>query len=215
MDVTSTVITIVVIVLLVAVSGALIALNALKHLRWKVNEAWRQITVELTRRHDLIPNLIAAVSEYEPDATEVYQALEAARSKAMSVGSTPAEQTAQENELSARLADLFELAERHRDLRALAGFQQLQAELTNTEDRIAAGRRYYNANARELNTRRASFPSSLLASLFHYRRAELFETTDPAVRATPNMEFRAERDARDAELRQWQENRQRSEEGSN
>lgn len=202
MPVSTIVITAVVIAVILLIIGSLVTLSSLKKLRSQVNEAWRQITVELTRRHDLVPNLIAAVREYEPEATETFDALELARTKAMSAGSTPAEQTAQENALSARIADLFTLVDKHPDLRALRGFQQLQADLTNTEDRIAAGRRYYNANARELNARRAKFPSSIVASLFHYRRAELFETEDPAVRATPNMEFRAERDARDAE-NQW------------
>lgn len=213
MPVSTIVITAVVIAVILLIIGSLVTLSSLKKLRAQVNEAWRQITVELTRRHDLVPNLIAAVREYEPEATETFDALELARTKAMSAGSTPAEQTAQENTLSARLADLFTLVDKHPDLRALRGFQQLQADLTNTEDRIAAGRRFYNANARELNTRRAKFPSSLVASLFHYRRAELFETEDPAVRATPNMEFRAERDARDAEM-QWPGGRN-SAEGSN
>lgn len=199
MPVSTIAITAAVIAVILLIIGALVTLNSLKKLRAQVNEAWRQITVELTRRHDLVPNLIAAVREYEPEAHEIFDQLESARTKAMSAGSTPAEQTAQENALSERIADLFTLVDKHPDLRALRGFQQLQADLTNTEDRIAAGRRFYNANARELNARRAKFPSSILASLFHYRRAELFETHDPAVRATPNMEFRAERDARDAE----------------
>ena len=84
---------------------------------------------------------------------------------------------------------LFAVAEAYPVLRASENFQQLQAELTNTEDRIAAGRRFYNANVRELNTKVESFPSNLIAGMFNFSRAEYFETEDPAVRVAPTVDF--------------------------
>jgi LemA protein len=91
--------------------------------------------------------------------------------------------------LTQALGRLFAVAEAYPALRASENFQQLQVELTNTEDRIAAGRRFYNANVRELNTKVESFPPNVIASMFGFTRAEYFEAEDPAVRAVPRVDF--------------------------
>jgi LemA protein len=154
-----------------------------------VQEAWRQIDVELRRRHDLIPNLVESVKGYAVHESGVLQAVTVARTAASQPVSGPAEQAGREETLSAALGRLFALAEAYPALRASENFAHLQAELTNTEDRIAAGRRFYNANVRGLNTRIRTFPSSVLAGLLHVTGAEYFEVTDPAVRAAPRADF--------------------------
>ena len=103
--------------------------------------------------------------------------------------SGPAEQAVQENQLTQALGRLFAVAEAYPVLRASENFQQLQAELTNTEDRIAAGRRFYNANVRELNTKVETFPPNIIAGMFHFERAEYFEVEEPSVRAAPEVSF--------------------------
>lgn len=176
---------IVVVVLLWAVAQY----NGFVRLRNLVQEAWRQIDVELTRRHDLIPNLVETVKGYAAHERGVFDEVARARSLASSPASGPAEQAAHENVLTQALGRLFAVAEAYPVLRASENFQQLQAELTNTEDRIAAGRRFYNANVRELNTKVESFPSNVIAGMFNFSRAEYFETEDPAQRVAPNVDF--------------------------
>jgi LemA protein len=193
----------------VTVSGALIAVvvlvavvavlliwavaqyNGFVRLRNLVQESWRQIDVELHRRHDLIPNLVESVKGYAAHERAVFDEVTAARAAAAGTGVGPAAQAAQEDVLSQALGRLFAVAEAYPALRASENFQQLQAELTNTEDRIAAGRRFYNANVRELNTKVETFPPNLIASMFGFSRAEYFEAEDPAVRAVPQIDFGA------------------------
>ena len=163
--------------------------NGFVRLRNLVQEAWRQIDVELHRRHDLIPNLIETVKGYAAHERGVFEEVTAARAAASSPASGPAEQAAHENQLTAALGRLFAVAEAYPQLRASENFAQLQAELTNTEDRIAAGRRFYNANVRELNTKVESFPANVVANAFGFTRAEYFEVEDPAVRAAPRVDF--------------------------
>jgi LemA protein len=165
--------------------------NGFVRLRNLVQEAWRQIDVELHRRHDLIPNLVDTVKGYAAHERGVFEAVTQARAMAAAPGSSPAEQAAQENVLSGALRQLFAVAEAYPQLRASENFAQLQAELTNTEDRIAAGRRFYNANVRQLNTRVETFPPSIIAGMFGFTRAEYFEVEDEAVRTAPRVDFGA------------------------
>jgi LemA protein len=176
---------VVVIVLLWAVTQY----NGFVRLRNLVQESWRQIDVELHRRHDLIPNLVETVKGYAAHERGVFEEVTAARAAAAGAGAGPAQQAEQENVLTQALGRLFAVAEAYPALRASENFQQLQAELTNTEDRIAAGRRFYNANVRELNTKVESFPANVIASMFGFSRAEYFEAEDPAVRAVPRVDF--------------------------
>ncbi len=175
--------------LVIIVAWAIGAYNTLVRLRNLVQEAWRQIDVELQRRHDLIPNLVETVKGYASHERATFEAVTQARAVAAAPGSSPAEQAMQENVLTQALGRLFAVAEAYPDLKANQNFIQLQQELTNTEDRIAAGRRFYNANVRALNIKTEEFPSAIIASMFGFKRAEYFETEDPAARQAPNVQF--------------------------
>lgn len=165
------------------------AYNGLVKLRNLVQEAWHQIDTELQRRHDLIPNLVETVKGYAAHERATFDAVTQARAAAANPGLSPAGHAAQENILTQALGRLFAVAEAYPVLRASENFQQLQAELTATEDRIAASRRYYNANVRSLNTKIESFPTNVIAGMFHFERAEYFEVTDPQVRQAPDVQF--------------------------
>ena len=149
--------------------------NGLVKLRNLVQEAWRQIDVELTRRHDLIGNLVETVKGYAAHERGTLEDVIRARSAAMAPGQSPAQQAESENMLSQALGRLIAVAEAYPDLKANANFTALQQELTNTEDRIASARRYYNATVRDLNTKVETFPSTILAGMFTIGRAEYFE----------------------------------------
>jgi LemA protein len=167
---------IIVIVVLVAIIGWAVGVyNGLIKLRNLVQEAWRQIDVELTRRHDLIGNLVETVKGYAAHERGTLEDVIKARGAAMAPGQSPGQQAASENILSQALGRLIAVAEAYPDLKANQNFMALQNELTNTEDRIASARRYYNANVRELNTRVETVPSNVIAGLFHITRAEYFE----------------------------------------
>ena len=154
-----------------------------------VQESWRQIDVELTRRHELIPNLVETVKGYAAhERTVLANVVEARNAAVAATGSVPA-QAAAETALTGSLKGLLAVAEAYPDLKAAGPFQQLQAQLAETEDRIAAGRRFYNGNVRALNTRVEAFPSSIIASSFHFEKADYFETDDPAVRAPVVVSF--------------------------
>ncbi len=163
--------------------------NALVRLRNLVQEAWRQIDVELQRRHNLIPNLVETVKGYAAHEKATFEEVTAARSAASDSRQSVAEQAQSENLLTQALGKLFAVAEAYPELRASENFQQLQTELTNTEDRIAAGRRFYNANVRALNTKVEVFPTNLIAGPFGFKRAEYFETEEPEARQTPEVRF--------------------------
>jgi len=173
----------------VVLGWAIATYNGFVRLRNLVQEAWRQIDVELQRRHDLIPNLVETVKGYAAHERAVFDEVTRARSLAAGPASGPAEQAAHENVLTQAIGRLFAVAEAYPQLRASENFQQLQAELTNTEDRIAAGRRFYNANVRELNTKVETFPANFIANMFNFAKAEYFETEDPAVRQAPTIDF--------------------------
>jgi LemA protein len=170
---------IVLVVLLVLVAALVLAVvatyNGLVRLRNRVQEAWRQIDVELTRRHDLIGNLVETVKGYAAHERGTLEDVMKARSAAMAGGQSPAQQAQSEGMLSAALGRLIAVAEAYPDLKANQNFLALQQELTSTEDRIASARRYYNANVRELNTKVETVPSNIVAGLFHIGREEYFE----------------------------------------
>lgn len=185
------VVVVAVVVGLVVALGAwgVVAYNRLVRLRNLVQESWRQIDVELRRRHDLIPNLVETVRGYAAHESGVLADVTAARAAADAPVAGPAQAAAQESLLSHALGRLFAVAEAYPALRATEGFQLLQQELANTEDRIAAGRRFYNANVRELNTGVETFPQSLVASVFSFTRAEYFELDAAAERVLPRVDL--------------------------
>jgi LemA protein len=164
--------------------------NGLIGLRNKVEEGWRQIDVELKRRHDLIPNLVETVKGYASHERGTLEEVMRARSAAMAGGQSPAHAAETEGMLSQALGRLIAVAEAYPDLKANQNFLSLQAELSSTEDRIASSRRYYNALVRELNTKVESVPTNIVANVASIRRAEYFET--PAVEAqAPRIDFGA------------------------
>jgi len=181
---------VIVVVLIVLVALWVVAsYNGFVKLRNIVEESWKQIDVELHRRYDLIPNLVETVKGYASHERGTFEAVTQARAAASSPGSTPAEQAQQENMLTGALRQLFAVAEAYPDLKANQNFLELQTQLTETEDRIAAGRRFYNANVRSLNTKVQSFPSNVIAGMFHFKEAEYFEAEDPTVRRAPEVRF--------------------------
>ena len=187
-----TAIVIVVIVVLLVLWGVSIY-NGLVKLRNLVQEAWRQIDVELTRRHDLIGNLVETVKGYAAHERGTLEDVMKARSAAMAGGQSPAQQAQSEGMLSQALGRLIAVAEAYPDLKANQNFLALQQELTSTEDRIASARRYYNANVRELNTKVETVPSNIIAGLAHIQRAEYFEA-EGAERDVVKVDF-GQRDA--------------------
>ena len=172
--------------------GYVTSYNRFVRQRNLVHESWRQIDVELTRRHDLIPNLVETVKGYAAHERTVLEEVTQARTAAVSAvggASGPAATAQAENTLVRSLGGLFAVAENYPTLKADSNFLALQQQLAETEDRIAAGRRFYNGNVRALNTRVEAFPSSIVASLHHFTTEEYFETDDPAVRAPVTVDF--------------------------
>ena len=176
----------IVVVLAIAVA---VSYNRFVRQRNLVQESWRQVDVELTRRHELVPNLVETVKGYATHEREVFESVTAARAAAAAPGASPAEQAKQEGVLGQALGQLFAVAEAYPDLKASTNFLELQRQLTETEDRIAAGRRFYNGNVRALNTRVESFPSNVIAGMFGFHQAEYFEVQDESVRTAPTVDF--------------------------
>jgi LemA protein len=164
------------------------AYNGMVKARNKVDESWSGIDVQLKRRHDLIPNLVETVKGYAAHEKEVFENVSAARSAAISAQG-PAQQAQAETALTGALGRLFAVAEAYPQLRAAESFTQLQQELANTEDQIAASRRIYNGNVQAYNTKIQVFPNSLLAGPFGFTRREFFEIEDPADREPVKVSF--------------------------
>jgi LemA protein len=180
---------IIVIVVIVLLIVFLISLyNGMVRARNKVDEAWSGIDVQLKRRHDLIPNLVESVKGYAAHERETFQAVTDARTKAMSA-SGPAQAGAAEGMLSQALGRLFAVAEAYPQLRATENFQQLQGELTNTEDQIAAARRIYNGNVQAYNTKIQVFPNSIIAGMGGFTKRDFFEIEDAGDREPVKVDF--------------------------
>ena len=157
-----------------------------------IRNSWANIDTELKRRYDLIPNLVETVKGYASHERETLEAVVKARAAAAASSGTPAEQAAAEGPLIGALRQLFAVAEAYPDLKANENFLQLQGELSNTEDRLQAARRFYNANVQAYNTRVQAFPSSIVAGMFKFDNEQFFEI-EPAMRETleqpPKIEF--------------------------
>lgn len=166
---------IIIIVVLLIIIGYIVGLfNGLVRLKNRSLEAWSDIDVQLKRRYDLIPNLVKTVKGYATHEREVFEKVTAARANAISAKGV-VEQEKAENMLTGALKSLFAVAENYPDLKASTNFLELQRELTDTEDKIEAARRFYNANVRDLNIRIEAFPSNIVASIFSYKKMQLFE----------------------------------------
>ncbi len=168
---------------------AVLTYNLLVRTRQHVRESWSGIDTELKRRYDLIPNLVDTVRGYAAHERETFAEVTAARAHASTAGGGPASQAAAERPLVDGLRRLLAVAERYPDLKASEHFLSLQKELANTEDRIQAARRFYNANVRDLNTRIEVFPSNLVAGMFGFVPAEFFEVEAATVRQAVDVSF--------------------------
>lgn len=175
------IIVIVAVVLIVIVIGIY---NALVKTKVRVDEAWSDITVQLKRRLDLIPNLVNTVKGYATHEKEVFEKVTEARANALNAQGVK-ETAATENQFEGALKSLFAVSEAYPDLKANQNFQQLQAELTDTEDKIMASRRFYNGAARELNIKINTFPSNLIAGMFGFRQRDFYEVEDQATVEKP------------------------------
>ncbi|GAA3082827.1 LemA protein [Kribbella aluminosa] len=155
-----------------------------------IQESWRQIDVELHRRYDLIPNLVETVRAYAAHERHVFEEVARLRTQAVNTqGANPEQRAAAEGELSGALRQMMISVEQYPQLQSNQNFLGLQRELTDTEDRIAAGRRFYNANVGDYNTRIEAFPSNLIANGFKFEKAGYFEVKDEQVRAVPQVSF--------------------------
>ena len=170
-------ISIAVVVLIVIILAAMY--NGLVRLNIRSDEAWSDITVQLKRRYDLIPNLVNTVKGYATHEKTVFEDVTKARTQAM--GAQGVEETAQaENQFASTLKSLFAVAENYPQLKANENFQSLQDELTDTEDKIMASRRFYNSVVRDFNTKRKVFPTSAFANMLGFKKDKPFFELDAA-----------------------------------
>ena len=150
----------------------------------RVEEAWADIEVQLKRRYDLIPNLVNTVKGYATHESGTFEKITQARSMAMQAG-TPAAQAQAENMLSGALKSLFAVAEAYPDLKANTNFLELQRELSDTENKIQAARRFYNGNVRDFNTKLEVFPSNIIGGMFGFQKKTFFDIDDNGVESKP------------------------------
>ena len=172
------------IVIAVLIIGLIAAYNGLVRSRIRIDEAWSDINVQLKRRYDLIPNLVNTVKGYAKHEKEAFENVSNARAAAM--GATGIAQKAEaENQLAGALKSIFAISEAYPDLKANQSFNQLQAELTDTEDKISAARRFYNGSVRTYNERLLVFPTNLFGSMLGFTHRDFFEVADQAAVETP------------------------------
>src|SRR5918993_376442 len=189
-----TAITVIIILLVIVVIIALVAMgsyNGFVKSRNLIQESWRQVDVELNRRYELIPNLVETVRGYAAHERNTLEDVTRLRNQAQQVsqreGALPSQERADvEEALSGAVRNLIVSVEAYPDLKSNQNFLELQRQLAETEDRIAAGRRYYNANVRVYNTKVESVPSNIIANTFKFQKATYFEVNDQAVRQAPN-----------------------------
>jgi LemA protein len=169
------------------------AYNGLISLKNQVANAWKQIDVQLKRRHDLIPNLVNTVKGAMNFERETLEAVVAARNQAIKVQQTPGAHVGQtaaaESQLTGALGRLLAVVEAYPDLKATGNVAQLQEELTSTENKIAFARQLYNDTATQYNTKQQQFPTNLVAGMANASPAELWEITNEAERAVPNVDL--------------------------
>ena len=177
---------IVVVLIIIFVAAAY---NGLVRLNQQADEAWSDITVQLKRRLDLIPNLVNTVKGYATHEKTVFEDVTKARSAVVNANG-PAETAKADNMFEQTLKSLFAVAENYPQLKASDNFKALQDELTDTEDKIMASRRFYNGSARDLNIKIDTFPSNVVAKMFGFKKREFFEVEDMAEVEKPvNVSF--------------------------
>lgn len=179
-----------VLLLVVFVLWAIGIYNGLIQLKNRVEEAWSDIDVQLKRRYDLIPNLVETVKGYAQHEEGVFTEVTRARTEAMSAKGDPKKAGAAERDLSGTLKTLFAVAENYPALKANENFMSLQADLSDTEDKIQAARRFYNGNVRDFNTKIEMFPGNLVAGMFGFTKREMFEIENATERDNVKVDFK-------------------------
>lgn len=157
----------------------IVMFNGLVRSRYRVREAWSDIEVQLKRRYDLIPNLVETVKGYMTHEKDVFEKVTEARSRSLSA-TGHAEKGAAENQLTGTLKTLFAVSENYPELKANTNFIELQRELSDTENKIQASRRFYNGNVMDYNTKIAVFPGNIIAGIFKFTKEEFFQLEDKA-----------------------------------
>lgn len=175
-------------VVVVVVLYVLTAYNSLVRLKNRMKEAWSDIDVQLKRRHNLIPNLVETVKGYAKHESQAFENVTKARAQAIGA-QTPAAHAQAENMLTGALKSLFAVAEAYPDLKANTNFLELQRELSDTENKIQAARRFYNGMVRDYNTAIETVPSNIIANSFGFTAAEFFELDSEEEKATPQVKF--------------------------
>jgi LemA protein len=169
---------VILVVLILVVVGGIASYNRFVSQRNLIKDAWANIDTELRRRYDLIPNLVSTVQGYAAHEKQVFEDVTKARAMATAATGSPAAQAAAEGPFVAALRQLLAVAENYPDLKANHNFLALQAELSNTEDRLQTARRFYNGNVRDYNRRVQSFPSMIVARFGNFGLEEFFEVAD-------------------------------------
>jgi len=178
------------IVVLVVVLWVVFAYNHFVRLVINAKEAWADIDVQLKRRYDLIPNLVNTVKGYATHESTAFEKVSEARSRAMQA-STPTEKGEAENMLSGTLKSLFAISEAYPELKANTNFLELQKELSDTENKIQAARRFYNGNVRDLNTSMEVFPGNIIASMFaKFQKMDFFQLDESEAAAKKPVEVK-------------------------
>ncbi len=182
------------ILVLVGLLWGVSSYNGLVKARNVIQESWRQIDVELNRRYDLIPNLVETVRGYAAHERGVLEKVTSLRQNAMALaaqvqGAPNEQRAAAESALTEAVRGLMVSVESYPNLKSNTNYLELQRELADTEDRIAASRRFYNANVRDYNTRIESVPTNIIAGMGKFERATYFEVNDPTVRQAPTVNF--------------------------
>src|SRR3954467_3556964 len=169
-------------IIIALLAGIVFIYNSLVRAKVRTDEAWSDITVQLKRRYDLIPNLVNTVQGYAKHEKTVFEDVTEARAQALGAQSV-SEVAKADNQFQAALKSLFAVAEAYPDLKANQGFQQLQEELVDTEDKIQAPRRFYNGSARDLNIKIQSFPTNLVAGPLGFKKRDFFDVDEGEVSA--------------------------------
>ena len=176
------------VIVLAPVVWCVVQYNSLVSLRNYISESWSNVDTELKRRYDLIPNLVATVKGYAAHERAVLERVTELRNRCVANNGSPAEQARDEIQLVDGLKQLLVVVENYPQLKADQQFLKLQQELVNTENRIQAARRFYNGNVRDYRNKQETFPSNLVANLFHFPPSEFF-TVPPSVQDVPNVDF--------------------------
>jgi LemA protein len=180
---------VILVVVVIVLALAVVAIyNRLVRLRNRVENAWAQVDVQLRRRYDLIPNLVETVKGYASHERGTFEEVTRARTAAQQA-TTVAQQAEAENVLTAAIGRLFAVAEAYPELRATENFQQLQAELANTEEKIRIARQVYNDSVLTYENARETVPTNIVAGMFSFEEKPYFEIEEPAVREAPRVSF--------------------------